>query len=152
MGLFVSRSCRNSSYIPFDSNQSALTASVNVHFSTEYGSLLYGRMSKLHARNHWASGLYQSPGVHSVSETHILLALCEGANFSHYTAQLEAEVKLRATVSRPVCLGVGHPFGAQEQTFITVGHLQPSCCGAPSLTKERVCNLLVQFAVTSSLT
>jgi hypothetical protein len=32
--------------------------------------------------------------------------------------------------------------------FFTVGHLRASCCRAPSLTRGRVCNLLVQFAVT----
>jgi hypothetical protein len=30
---------------------------------------------------------------------------------------------------------------------ITVGHLRYSCCGAPSLTRGRVCNLLIQFAI-----
>jgi hypothetical protein len=37
--------------------------------------------------------------------------------------------------------GVGPPSGAPDQIFITVGHLRSSCCG-------RVCNLIVQFAVT----
>jgi hypothetical protein len=37
---------------------------------------------------------------------------------------------------------------AHDQIFITVGHLRSSCCGAPSLTRGRVCNLLAQFAVT----
>jgi hypothetical protein len=32
--------------------------------------------------------------------------------------------------------------------FFTIGYLRPSCCGAPSLTRGRVCNLLVQFAIT----
>jgi hypothetical protein len=38
------------------------------------------------------------------------------------------------------------PSGAYDQIFNTVGHLQSSCCGAPSLMGW-VCNLLVQFAV-----
>jgi hypothetical protein len=41
---------------------------------------------------------------------------------------------------------------AHNQIFITVGHLWSSCCGAPSLTRGRVCNLLAQFAVTLGLT
>jgi hypothetical protein len=40
------------------------------------------------------------------------------------------------------------PSKAHDQIFITVRHLRSSCCGAPSLMRERVCNLRVQFAVT----
>jgi hypothetical protein len=41
--------------------------------------------------------------------------------------------------------GVGHPPGAHDQMLITVGHFRFSSYGAPSLTRERVCNLLVQL-------
>jgi hypothetical protein len=51
---------------------------------------------------------------------------------------------LRLTASRPVCHGVGPP----DQIFITLRHLQSSCCGTRLLTRGLVCNLLVQFAVT----
>jgi hypothetical protein len=51
-------------------------------------------------------------------------------------------------VSRPIRLGVRPPSGVHDQIFSTVGHLQSSCCGAPSLMRGRVCNLLVQFTVT----
>jgi hypothetical protein len=57
-------------------------------------------------------------------------------------------VILPPTVSRLDCLGVGPPSGAHDQNLITVGYLRSSCCGAPCLTRGRVCNLLVQFAVT----
>jgi hypothetical protein len=40
---------------------------------------------------------------------------------------------------RPVCLGVKHPSGAQDQIFITVRQLQVFLCGAPSLRRGRVC-------------
>jgi hypothetical protein len=63
-------------------------------------------------------------------------------------SQVQVQVTLRPTVSRPVCLGVGPSFRAHDQIFIIVGHLRSSCWGAPSLTRGRVCNLLVQFAVT----
>jgi hypothetical protein len=45
---------------------------------------------------------------------------------------------------------VGQPvlLGAHDQIFIIVEHLRSSCWGAPSLTRRRVYNLLVQFAVT----
>jgi hypothetical protein len=58
------------------------------------------------------------------------------------------EVILRPAVSRPVCLRVGHPYRACDQFFIIVGHLHVSCCGAPSLTRIQVSNLLVQFAAS----
>jgi hypothetical protein len=55
---------------------------------------------------------------------------------------------LRSTVSRPMLLGFGLPSGAHDQILITVWHFRSSYCEAPSLTRGRVCNLLVQFAGT----
>jgi hypothetical protein len=61
---------------------------------------------------------------------------------------LQVQVVLQSTVSQPVCLDVGPPSEAHDQIFITVKHLRSLCCGMSSLTIGRVCNLLVQFAVT----
>jgi hypothetical protein len=53
--------------------------------------------------------------------------------------KVKVKVMLRRTVSRPVCLGVKHPFGAYDQIFISVRQLRVCSCGALSLTRERVC-------------
>jgi hypothetical protein len=58
---------------------------------------------------------------------------------------------LRPTVSRPVCLGVKHPSGAQDKIFVTVTQLRVCSCGAPNLTRGRVCRLQLLLALASAV-
>jgi hypothetical protein len=57
----------------------------------------------------------------------------------------EFEFIVRPTVSRPVRLGIGLPFGANDQilslSFFFLWQLLCSSCRGPSLTRGRVCNL-----------
>jgi hypothetical protein len=61
----------------------------------------------------------------------------------------EVEVNLRPTVSRPACPGVRRSSGTRDQFFffleISFRQLRLCCFVAPSLTRGRVCNLLVQL-------
>jgi hypothetical protein len=70
--------------------------------------------------------------------------------FALYTTpllgQVEVEVNLRPTVSRPVCLGVRRPSGTcgQFRFLLEISFRQLRVCYfvAPSLTRGLVCNLL----------
>jgi hypothetical protein len=63
---------------------------------------------------------------------------------------IEVEIKLRPTVSRRVRLGVRHPSGTRDQFFflLKIFFRQLWVCYfvAPSLTRGRVCNLLLNYS------
>jgi hypothetical protein len=65
---------------------------------------------------------------------------------SESVVEVEVEVNLRPTVSRPVCLGVRRLTGTRNQFFfiLEISFRQLRVCYflAPSLTRGRVCNLL----------
>jgi hypothetical protein len=67
------------------------------------------------------------------------------------TDPLRMSIILRPTVSRPVCLGIKHPFGAYDQIFITVWQLRVCWFGAPSLKRGRVCRLQLLLALAGAV-
>jgi hypothetical protein len=66
--------------------------------------------------------------------------------------EVEVEVNLRPTVSRPVCLGVRRPSGTRDQFFyhLEISFRQMRVCYfvSPSLTRGWVCNLLCNCFLT----
>jgi hypothetical protein len=66
--------------------------------------------------------------------------------FETLEVEVEVEVNLRPTISRPFCPGVRRPSGTRDQFFflleISFRQLRVCYFVVPSLTRGRVCNLL----------
>jgi hypothetical protein len=70
---------------------------------------------------------------------------------SFVSLSLSLSLTLRPTVSRPVSLGIKHPFGAYDQIFVTVRQLRVCSCGALSLARGRVCRLQLLLDLDSAV-
>jgi hypothetical protein len=113
-------------------------------------------------------------------KSRIISEVVDSKSVPDWLARRTIEVKLRPTVSRPVRLGVGHPFGTRDLLLFFLFHgLSPratipterpplvgevpflveiffgqlSVCYfvAPSLTRGRVCNLLLLLVLVSAV-
>jgi hypothetical protein len=62
-----------------------------------------------------------------------------------YKVQVQVKVMLRPTVIPPVCLGIRHSSRSSDHFFpfllIIFRQSRVCWCGAPSLTRERICGL-----------
>jgi hypothetical protein len=62
---------------------------------------------------------------------------------------VESSLMLRPKISRPVCLGIKHPFESCDQMFITVRELRVGWYGALSLMRGRIWHLQLMLALAS---
>jgi hypothetical protein len=88
-----------------------------------------------------------SPGLDPVLSTTVLSSCYfDSAVVYSLALSLSLSLMLRPTVSRPVCLGAKHP-----RSLLHVWQLRSCSCGAPSLTRGRVCPLYMLLALASAV-
>jgi hypothetical protein len=102
----------------------------------------------------WWTGLFQS--AYPRATCSCTYSQCTTVSITMpVCSQVEVEVKLRTAVSRSVRLGVWHPSGTRDQFFFRLENsfreLRICYFVAPSLTRGRVCNLLLLLILASSV-
>jgi hypothetical protein len=73
------------------------------------------------------------------------------ARWHSLPSYVKIKIIFRPKLSRPLCLSVKYPAGAQDQICITVRQSQVCLCGAPSLTRGWVCRLQLLLDLTSAV-
>jgi hypothetical protein len=94
-------------------------------------------MTKTRSVSYWTTSVFSS------TVTNFFHYYCLERRLSYEWIVLTLSLISRPTVSRPVCLGIKHPFGAYYQIFISLRHLRVCWYGALSLWREDgsvVCN------------
>jgi hypothetical protein len=87
----------------------------------------------------------------TISLLTVLDLFCPASSSLSLVSSLSLSLILRSMVSRAICLGIKHPSGAYDQIFIIVRLLRVCLYGALSLTRGRVCRLLLLLALASAV-